>query len=210
VQAQYYCFLPPESTSLIKKIEDISDAKLSVATLSARLAEDHYKKNFENLNAERNAPYLAISHGSNSSYAIFANEHFRKQMSMTSHSTLHATYLADDKALLLTKSKVALNSIPLLFKKEGEGIVAKGISVNNLLDKIAINIPLEHRLMITYISIEEVDGKPGAVVNLHEQLLCIEPTENPPVDFTVQAFKDDGVRYRHVTSLLDDDQDEDN
>ena len=210
VEAQYYCFLLPENPTLLRRIEDYSNAKLSVATLSAKLAEDHYKMNYENLNAERNIPYLAISHRANNSYAIFANEYFRKLMSMTLHSTLYATYLAGDEALLLTKDKAAVNSIPLRFEKENEGIVAKGISVINLQDKLEIPIPLGHRLVMAEISFEEYKGKPGAVVNVQKELLYIEPTENPPVDFTVQTFKDDGVQYRNVNSLLDDDHDEDN
>ena len=151
-----------------------------------------------------------MSRGGNKSYAIFASDAFSKLMSMTSHSTLYATYIADEKALLLTKDKVAVNSIPLRFDKETARVVAKGISVNNLLDKLAINIPLGHRLVMTEISIEEYNGKPGAVVSLQEHLLSIEPTENPPIDFTVKTFKGDGVKYRRAPSILDDDSDEDN
>ena len=207
VNAQYYCFLLPDSPSLIKNVEDISDAKLSVATLSAKLAEDYYIKNYENLNAERNMLYLAISRGANNSYAVFASTAFLKAMAMSSHSTIYATYLADEKALLLTKNKVTINSIALVFDKKGDGGVAKGISVLNFVDKISINIPIGHRLVMTEVSVEEYAGKPGAVVNMQNHLLCIEPVDTPPVDFTVKTFTDDGVRYRHVASLLSDEDD---
>ena len=210
VNAQYYCFLLPDSPSLIKNVEDISDAKLSVATLSAKLAEDYYIKNYENLNAERNMLYLAISRGANNSYAVFASTAFLKAMAMSSHSTLYASYIADEKALLLTKNKVAINSISLRFDKEGDGGVAKGISVANLQDKLAINIPIGHRLVMNEISIEDNNGKPGAVVNMQEQLLYIEPVDNPPIDFAVKSFKEDGERYCFVKSLLNDDPNEEN
>ena len=210
VRSNYYCFVLPDNPSLIRKFDDHSNTKPSVATLSARLAEDYDIKDFENNNAERNIPYLAISHGGNNSYAIFASEPFRKLMSMTSKSTLYATYFSDDKALVLTKSTFAVNSIPLRFDKESNGIVAKGISVNNLLDKIAMNIPLNHRLVMTEFSVDEYRGQPAAVVNLQEDSLSIEPVENPPVDFHIPHFKNDGVRYSKVNSLLNDDPNEDN
>lgn len=210
VAAQYYCFLIPDGPSLMKKIENISNAKLSVATLNAKLAEDYDKSYYENLNAERNMPYLAISRGANSSYAVFASTAFLKAMAMSSHSTLYASYIADEKALILTKAKVAINSIPLCFDKEGDGGVAKGISVINLQDKLAINIPIGHRLVMTEVYVEEYAGKPGAVVNLQDHLLCIEPVDAAPVDFTVNAFTDDGVRYSHVASLLSDDDGNEN
>ena len=110
-------------------------------------------------------------------------------------------------ALLLTKTNVAINSIPLRFDKEGGGGVARGISVLNLQDKLAIYIPIGHRLVMTEVSVEEYAGKPGAVVNMQNHLLCIEPVDTPPVDFTVKTFTDDGVRYRHVASLLSDEDD---
>lgn len=210
VSAQYYCILCPDTPNILKKIEDISLPNLSVAMLNARLAEDPIIKNYEFLNAERNLAYLTISHNYNQSYAIFASESFRKSMSMTSKSTLYATIITDEKLLLLSKDKINTNSIALHFEKESTGIIAKGISVLNLQDKIAINIPIKHQLVMTEISIEKYKNKPVAVINLNHQLLHIEPAENLPIDFTVKTFKNDGVGYRKVNSLLKDDLDENN
>lgn len=208
VKAKYYCFLLPDSPSLMKKLDDFSDARLSVATLNAMLAEDHDKKNYENFNAERDLPYIAISRGGNNSYAVFASKQFCKSMAISAHSTLFATYIEGEQTLLLTKSNVAINSIPLRFDKESEGSVAKGISVNNLLDKLAKTIPLNHRLVMTEISFDEYKNQPGAVVNLQNYALSIEPEEHPPVDFTIKRFPDDGRRHSQLKSLLNDDEED--
>lgn len=209
VNAKYCCVLCPDSPDIFKKIEAISHPKLSVATLNARLGEDYDIKSHEELNAERDIAYLAISHEGNQSYAIFASEPFRKSMSMSTKSTLYATVFPDDKLMLLSKEQTVVNSIALRFEKESQGYFAKGISVLNLQDKLAINIPVRHRLVIQEITFEDYNEKPVAVLNLQEHLLVIEELNSAPVDFSVKAFKGDCRGYSHLKYLLSDDTDED-
>jgi hypothetical protein len=127
---------------------------------------------------------------------------------MASKSTLYATVFPDDKLVLLSKEKIAVNCAPLRFEKESAGCFAKGISVLNLQDKLAVNIPVGHRLVIQEITFEDYNEKPVAILNFQEHLLVLEESNSAPVDFHVKTFKGDCTGNSHLKYLLSDDADE--
>ena len=208
----YYCILLSNAPSLLNEIDDnYAPTNTSVATLNARVmgVSDHYNGNLKLLNAERNIPYVAFYRAGNKSFSLFASKAFCEAMAMSSRSTLYATPFPSEKVFILTKERAAQNSYPLTFEKYGEGMVAKGLSVTNLQDKLAFQIPLDHRVVIQEIEFEPYKDKPGAVISYDEPYLSVEPADELPQDYSIKSVKGDGESRKRVRSLLEDDDDED-
>lgn len=207
INAKYCCIFLPDSPTSIEKIEKASVADMSVASLNAHIGSDYDKSNYKFLDARKDLAYVELSHAEMQSYAMIVSKPFQKRMAMTSKSTMYATPFPAQKALLLSKTKVAQNSLPCYFEKSDDRSVAKGIGITNLQAMLALNVPLGYKIVTQEITIEDYKGKTAAVIVFDEYTTSVEPLTNPIIDYTVTPTKDKRS-YQQIKSLLEEDENE--
>ena len=207
IPAKYCCIIFPKADSIIKKISEVSDLNMSLQNLNAYIANEYDATEYKHLNALKEIPSLTITRAEMNSYAITVNKSFKAKMSMGRNCTLYAIPFPEQQILLLSKKKIPQNSLILHFTESGKDSVVCGEDVFNLLSLLELNLPKGYKLVSTAIEFEERTDNLTAGITFNENVICVSPEDNPPVDYVVKSVKDLPKRS-NINLLLSDDEEE--
>lgn len=126
---------------------------------------------------------------------------------MGRNCTLYAIPVPQQQILLLSKKKMAQNSLNLYFTESGKDSVVCTTDVFNILSLLELNLPKGYKLVSTAIEFEERTDNLMAGITFNENVICVSPEDNPPVDYVVKSVKDLPKRS-NINLLLSDDEEE--